>query len=290
MKIIFRRKRIWLIIVLILLATPLIFFYVMMSQFSWSQKEIDEYFKTKKMKPVFATYTLNGRTIFYSSIGSDTLPMVLFVHGAPGSWTDYIKYFGDENLISKSHLVAPDRPGYGNSGVGYPVTSIEEQVELLKPLFALNKSHQPIILLGHSYGGPIAARMAIDYPDQIKAMILLAPAIDPDNEKMFWINKPASWKAMQYFLPAIMLTAQKEKETHAAELKKMENDWGKIAASTIYMYGDKDGLVPPVNVEYAKKKITNAPLEVIELPNENHFIPWTQQDSVTRVILRYIEK
>lgn len=262
----------------------------MMNQMEWSETKLTDYFKTKKMKPTSATYSINGRSVFYTSIGSDTLPMVMFVHGAPGSWTDYVKYFGDENLVSKAHLVAVDRPGYGNSGLGNAVTSIEEQAEMLKPLLALNKSHQPIILLGHSYGGPIAARIAMDFPDQIKAMILLAPAIDPDNEKMFWVNKPASWKAVQYILPAMMLTAQKEKETHASELRKMENDWGKITASTIYMYGDKDGLVPPVNVEYAKKKITNAPLEVIEFHNENHFIPWTQQDSVTRVILRYIEK
>jgi len=56
------------------------------------------------------------------------------------------------------------------------------------------------------------------------------------------------------------------------------------------MYGDKDGLVPPVNVEFAKKKITNAPLSITEFPDENHFLPWTQQDSITKIILKLISE
>jgi pimeloyl-ACP methyl ester carboxylesterase len=288
MKKIFRSRRTWLIILLLLIVSPIIFSYVMMNEFSWSQKEVDEYFKTKKMQPTHSTYTINGRAISYTSIGADSLPMVLFVHGAPGSWYDYIKYFGDENLVSKAHLVAFDRPGYGNSGLGNAMTSIEEQAAVLKPLMALNKSGKPVVILGHSYGGPIAVRFAMDYPEDVKALILLAPAIDPDNEKMFWVNKPASWKIVQAILPRPMLTAQMEKETHVSELKKMNGGWGKITATTFYLFGDKDSLVPPVNVEYAKKNISNGKLEVIEFPKEDHFIPWSQQDSITKIILRCI--
>jgi hypothetical protein len=82
-------KRTWIIIVFLLLA-PVIYSYVMMNEFSWSDKEINDYFKNKSMKPQYNQYTVKGRTIFYASIGNDTLPMVLFIHGAPGSWYDYL--------------------------------------------------------------------------------------------------------------------------------------------------------------------------------------------------------
>jgi hypothetical protein len=35
--------------------------------------------------------------------------MVLFIHGAPGSWYDYVKYFGDSTLNTKSAFGALDR-------------------------------------------------------------------------------------------------------------------------------------------------------------------------------------
>ncbi|MBS1657439.1 MAG: alpha/beta hydrolase [Bacteroidetes bacterium] len=289
MKNFFRRPRNWMIIVAVLLLAPVTYSYVMMNQFSWSDKELSDYFSQKKMKPQYREYTVNGRTIFYASIGSDTLPMVLFIHGAPGSWYDYVKYFGDSNLISKAHLVSLDRPGYGKSGEGQPVTSIEEQAEMIRPLFDLNKSNQPVVLLGHSYGGPIAVKLAMDYPDEVKGMVLLAPAIDPDNEKQFAINRLADLRMIRSMIPRIWVSAYYEKKTHVDELRKL-NDWEKIISPTVYMYGDKDGLVPPVNVEFAKRKILNAPLSITEFPNENHFIPWTQQDSVTKVILSLIEK
>ena len=289
MKNFFRRPRNWMIIVAVLLLAPVTYSYVMMNQFSWSDKELSDYFSIKKMKPQYSEYTVNGRSIFYASIGSDTLPMVLFIHGAPGSWYDYVKYFGDSNLISKAHLVSLDRPGYGKSGEGQPVTSIEEQAEMIRPLFDLNKSNQPVVLLGHSYGGPIAVKLAMDYPDEVKGMVLLAPAIDPDNEKQFAINRLADLRMIRSMIPRIWVSAYYEKKTHVDELRKL-NDWEKIISPTVYMYGDKDGLVPPVNVEFAKRKILNAPLSITEFPNENHFIPWTQQDSVTKVILSLIEK
>jgi pimeloyl-ACP methyl ester carboxylesterase len=289
MKKFFRRKRTWIIIVILLLLAPVIYSYVMMNQFSWSEQELDQYFKNKSMKPRYNQYNVDGRTVFYASIGNDTMPMVIFIHGAPGSWYDYVKYFGDSNLVSKTHLIAVDRPGYGKSGVGKPVTSIEEQAAMLRPLLELNKSKQPAILLGHSYGGPIVAKLAMENPQQIKGIIFLAPALDPDNEKQFSINKLASFKPVQWIMPKMWYTAYYEKKTHVDELRKL-TDWDKITASTVYMYGDKDGLVPPVNVDYAKKKIVNASFNITEFPNENHFIPWTQQDSITKVILKLIDE
>src|SRR6185295_14483737 len=166
--------------------------------------------------------------------------------------------------------VALDRPGYGKSGEGKPVTSIKEQAEMIKPLFDLNRSKHPAVLVAHSYGGPIAVQIAMDYPETVKAMILLAPQIDPDNEKQFAINKLANLKVIQWMMPKMWYTAYWEKRTHVDELKKMHNEWNKISTPTVYMFGDKDGIVPPANAQYAKRMVTNAPMEMIEFPNENH--------------------
>jgi pimeloyl-ACP methyl ester carboxylesterase len=288
MKNFFRRPRTWLVLLGLLLLAPLIYSYVLMNEFSWTEKELADYFKEKKMKPDYRVYETRGRKIFYAAIGADTLTPVLFIHGAPGSWYDYVRFFGDTQLISRAQLISPDRPGYGQSGLGQPVTSIREQAALLRPLFDVNRSGKKVILVGHSYGGPIAAQLAMEYPDRVQALMLLAPAMDPDNEKHFAINRLAELKPVQWIMPKMWYSAYFEKKTHEEELRKM-GEWNNITAPTYYMFGGKDGIVPPVNVEYAKKKITNAPLTVTEFPEDNHFIPWTQQDSVTKVILRALQ-
>src|SRR5215213_8194872 len=74
-----------------------------------SNKSVEKQFKDKKLKPEFLTYKVNGREMYFTKIGNDTLPMVLFVHGSPGSWNAFIKYFEDNDLTSRACLVSVDR-------------------------------------------------------------------------------------------------------------------------------------------------------------------------------------
>ena len=287
LKSIFRKKRTWLIIGLVVLIVPILFFYVMSNQFMMTDKELAEYFKTKQLKPEFKTIQVNSRDVFCAEIGDSKLPVVIFIHGAPGSWYDYVKFFGDSSLLSKVRLISFDRPGYGKSGAGLPMISIDEQAAVVRRFIDSIPDSIPVILSGHSFGGPIAARVAMDIPDRIKGMILLAPAIDPDNEKMFWVNKPAGWPVIKSMLPKPFRVAQAEKMSHANELRKMTDDWNRITSPTAYMYGEEDNLVPPANVEFAKRKLVNAPLEIISIPKEGHLLPWSQRDSISRLILKY---
>jgi pimeloyl-ACP methyl ester carboxylesterase len=286
---IFRKKRTWLIIVLLIIITPVVAFKLMQASFEISPEEMNDYFKDKSQKPRFVTYSALDHDMFYATTGSDTNQLVLFVHGAPGSWDAYVKYLGDTALMQRAQLVSVDRPGYGNSGYGNSVTSIEAQAAMIKPIIDSNKSCKPAILVGHSLGGPVIARLAMDYPDKIGALIFLAPAIDPDNEKIYKISYPANWKVFRWMVPTVWKVTNDEKLSHVEELTKMIPLWATITVPCTYIYGEKDMIVPPVNVEFAKKMLVNAPLNVIDLPKENHFIPWTRQDTVTRVILQYLE-
>lgn len=285
-----KRHRIWVIILLLLLTAPIVAFKIMEANFEITPDEMTDFFKEKPQQPNFGFYTALSREVFYAETGSDTNQMVLFVHGAPGSWDAYMKYLGDSALMRRAHLVSVDRPGYGKSGLGQSVISIEDQSAMIAPLLDANNSGKPAILVGHSYGGPVIARMAMDYPEKVAALILLAPAIDPEHEKLFLINYPANWKVFRWMVPAVWRVSNDEKLSHAAELHKMLPLWSKILIPCTYMYGEKDGLVPTENVAFAEKMLVNAPLKVIAFPKENHFIPWTQQDSVTRVIMGYLEK
>jgi len=274
---------------MVLIIIPIVAFKIMETNFEITPAEMKNYFKEKPQQPNFVTYIALNHEMFYAETGSDTNQLVLFVHGAPGSWEGFMKYLGDTALMHRAHLVSVDRPGYGKSGMGKSVTSIEAQAAMIKPILDSNKSGKPAILVGHSLGGPVIARIAMDYPHQVGALIFLAPAIDPENEKIYAISYPANWKIFRWMVPTVWKVTNDEKLSHVEELQKMLPLWASIHIPCTYMYGEKDGIVPPVNVEFAKRMLTNASLQIITFPEENHYIPWTQQDSITQVILDYLE-
>lgn len=95
---------------------------------------------------------------------------LVMIHGAGGSseiWKGPI-YSLDEEM----NVLALDLPGHGETdGRGYPTISEYAQWlgEILKTLF-----ERPVFLMGHSMGGAIAQEAAIQYPDILKGIILVA--------------------------------------------------------------------------------------------------------------------
>ncbi|EAY30852.1 alpha/beta hydrolase superfamily, putative [Microscilla marina ATCC 23134] len=257
-------------------------------KFRMSDQKIKAYFEARSTPVKIERYTVDNRQIRYIATGTDTLPMVIFVHGAPGGLDAFKEFLVDSNLTNKAHLVAVDRPGYGYSGFGKSEPSIQKQAELLKPLLDLNHSGHPAILVGHSYGGPIVARMAMDYPSKVAALVLAAPAIDPKNEKVFWISYPIDYAVLRWMVPPAFRVANDEKLHHAQQLHLLKNDWKKLTLPVTYIHGKKDILVPFANTAFAKKMMVNAQLEVVTEDKMNHFIPWTHPQYIHRAIHKYL--
>ena len=90
-----------------------------------------------------------------SSQQKEDRPTLLFIHGTIGSCSDFEVYMKDEDLVRKFNMIAYDRIGY-NYQDKYPVQeSIAFERDLLDNL--IDKiSSKNIILVGYSYGGPIA--------------------------------------------------------------------------------------------------------------------------------------
>ncbi|WP_299457012.1 alpha/beta hydrolase [uncultured Microscilla sp.] len=278
-------KRLLITLVILLVLVQIVFLFM---KFRMSDQKIKAYFEARSTPVKIERYKASNRQIRYIATGADTLPMVIFVHGAPGGLDAFKEFLADSNLTNKAHLVAVDRPGYGYSGFGKSEPSIQKQAELLRPLLDLNHSGRPAILVGHSYGGPIVARMAMDYPHKVAALVLAAPAIDPDNEKVFWISYPIDYAVLRWMVPPAFRVANDEKLHHAQQLSLLKNDWKKLKLPITYIHGKKDILVPFANTAFAKKMMVNAQLEVITKDKMNHFIPWTHPQYIHQAIHKYL--
>lgn len=258
-------------------------------QFRMSQSEIDAYFTKKEKKGTLHRYSSGNRTMNYLEVGDKSLPLVIFVHGSPGSLSAFIDFMADTLLLSKAQLVTVDRPGFGHSNFGYAEPSLQKQGALLKPILEEHKNQRPIILVGHSLGGPLIARMAMDYPELINGLVLVAASIDPELEPDEWFRGPLATPFLSWILPRSFRASNDEIYKLKPELEEMIPQWSKVSANTIVIQGKMDNLVPPGNADFAKKMITNAPVKLVMVEDMNHFVPWSHPQLIRNAILELLE-
>jgi esterase len=115
---------------------------------------------------------VNGVGLYYEEHGSGA--PILCIHGAGGTalaWADAV-----DKLARLGRVIAYDRRGCSRSErpTPYERTSIAEHSDdaavLIDALAAA-----PAIVVGRSYGGTVAADLAIRYPDRVRALVLLEP-------------------------------------------------------------------------------------------------------------------
>lgn len=239
----------------------------------------------------FHTYTVDGRTMHYVKVNdAKAKPLVIFVHGSPGDWSGWTDYLTDETLTRKAHLIAVDRPGFGGSGKGITERSLAQQSKNLAPLLAQASKGRRVILVGHSYGGPLVARIAMDYPDKVTDIIILAGSIDPAQEETKWYQYPADWRIFRWAIPEELVATNQEIMALKPELEAMLPLWPRIHQRVTVIQGEKDDLVPAANADFAEKMLVNAkPLRIIRLPENNHFLPWNQTELVKATIIKHLE-
>ncbi|QHT71789.1 alpha/beta hydrolase [Rhodocytophaga rosea] len=253
-----------------------------------SDKKVAEYFKDAPAKPSFYEYTLNNHRIHYAAMGADTLPMVVFVHGSPGSWDAFISFFKDTTLYKTARIVSVDRPGFGKSGYGKVEKSLQAQAALLMPILQTSRSTTQPLLVGHSLGGPVVSRMAMDYPHLVGGLILVAPSIDPELERWEWYRHLGKFFLFRAIIPKELDVSNQEILPLKKELASMLPMWATIQVPVTVIQGEEDKLVPPGNATFARKMLVNAPTQVWMILDMNHFIPWSRPDLITQAILEWM--
>ena len=202
--------------------------------------------------------------------------------------SDFSAFFNDEELYRKTNIISVDRLGYGNSEFGASETSLKVQGEAIQSIIEKACKSRPV-LVGHSYGGPIAIKMAMDNPVGYKSIILLAPALDPANEKEIILAKLPLIQPIRWLTPPALRVASDEKMTHVNELKKMLGKYHKIEVPVLHIHGTDDSLVPYENLSFSTKNMSPSILETISLDNVDHFLPWSHHDFVRNQILTQLE-
>jgi pimeloyl-ACP methyl ester carboxylesterase len=205
----------------------------------------------------------------YLSAGDPEGQRVLFIHGTPGEATDWMPFL--QNVPAGQHRLAIDRPGFGESGPGRPVVALSEQARAIAAL--LKDGQGPAILVGSSYGGPVALRIAADYPEAVSGVLLVGAAADPDREETHPLQRLAATRAVDALLPRPLSHSNAELLALRRELEALGTGIGQIRASVTILQGVHDTLVPAENAAYIAERLTGARSKrVVFVERAGHFL------------------
>jgi pimeloyl-ACP methyl ester carboxylesterase len=115
-------------------------------------------------------------------------PPVVMIHGASSNLETMRQPLGD--MLAKNHrVILIDRPGHGWSS--------RERLEDSTPAIQSKMIDEALQKLGvrsaivvvHSWAGALGARMALDYPQRVAGLVMLAPVAYPWPGGVGWYNK-----------------------------------------------------------------------------------------------------
>jgi pimeloyl-ACP methyl ester carboxylesterase len=222
-------------------------------------------------------------SVHYVAAGNPDAQAVVFVHGSPGSWDAYAPLLNDSLLLRRFFLISYDRPGFGKTANGKPEPSLAQQADALAAVLKHAGVDSNIILLGHSWGGPIIVQFAGTYPGRCAGLVNVAGSIDPALEKRRWYNKAAKWKVVKWISPVDLNTSNDELWNAKSELEKQAGFWPQIP-KMITVQGLKDNLVPAGNADFADRMLGKERSIVYRMADEGHFVLWYKPDLMRKAI------
>lgn len=121
--------------------------------------------------------------IYFESIGKGE-PLIL-IHAGFSDRRDWKYQVGD--FEKKFNTIVYDQRGFGNSSVLTKAFSPADDLKALMDHLKITKA----VLVGHSLGGTIALDFALQYPERVSALVLLASGLNGylwSKEYLEWMN------------------------------------------------------------------------------------------------------
>jgi pimeloyl-ACP methyl ester carboxylesterase len=253
-------------------------------------------------------HTVDGAELAYEDLGPQgTMPLV-FVHGWQGDGGTWMPVA--ERLADRYRTIVIDVRGFGRSNAApgpYRVETFADDLSALVAALDLD----PLVVIGHSMGGAIAQRFAIDRPDAVEGLVLAAPVpatavpYPPKVDAMFRatagnIENAMAWLSKLTFdgppreVLALMRAAAEATPANVA-LESYESwstlDFADEAATieqpTLVIAPIADRPMTPAFLrEHVVDVIPESRMEIV--PEAGHYVPLEQPARVADLIERFV--
>ena len=118
-----------------------------------------------------------GVTMHYHEAGSGERGVVLFVHGSGPGASGWSNFKGNYPFLAEQgyRTIVPDTMGYGYSSKpedgAFSLSDVAAQYKGLLDSLGVERA----TIVGNSQGGAIAITLALDYPELVDKLVLMAP-------------------------------------------------------------------------------------------------------------------
>lgn len=220
---------------------------------------------------------------------------IILLHGWGGSSKSLKKL--QEFLAKDFQAITLDLPGFGQSPEPQETFGVkdyaQEVVQVAKDL-KLKKFH----LFGHSFGGQIAARLTLDYPQIINTLALCDAAVvrkkAASTKIIIRISKLMKQIGLSPLLKIILRNSDYQKSS--PNMKKIMNKvltedltpyLQQIHTPTLILWGEKDYDTPLWQARIIHQGIKGSKLKVY--PEYSHGLPLTNPEKVASEIKEFIK-
>lgn len=216
---------------------------------------------------------------------------ILLLHGWGKEGQAYSKFCA---LLQKKgyEVYSPDMPGFGLEKLPKSVLTLSDYVEFVKK-YLQQKNITKVIIIGHSFGGRVAAKFAVIYPEYVEKIIFTgAPLIKRRLSKKkrlisFFIKMT---KTIEPLVPSVLMTRLRKsvylflgefdyykagplKETFKQIIgEDVSPVLPKISVPVLLIWGEDDTLVPVSDGREIAKLIPGS--HIVVLPHETHKLPY----------------
>jgi len=189
---------------------------------------------------------------------------VVIITGTP-SWSEYWAPT-IAGLPETREMIVADRPGFRTSEPEDAVRDIAKQAEALSPMLQAREG-QRVLLVGQSFGAPVATLMAARYPERVDAVVLVSAYFGdrgPTARRMFGLGR-----MVHGLLPRDLRNSITEVSAQAGQLPAVWTALRGLRQPIVFLHGEADTFVP---VEADQRIAAEYGRTLITVPGGDHFL------------------
>ncbi len=247
---------------------------------------------------------INGISVHYKVVGQG--PTILILHGW-GRGSDSYSTVQEQLALAGFKVIVPDLPGFGKTNPPHRVWGVDDYTNFVFQ-FARVLGLQKFVLLGHSFGGQVALKVAVLYPELVQSLILYGAAVirrKPGTKTIMvrYIAKAGNMMFSVWPLSMIQSFARKilyrilrnRDERYSKGIMKQVGEkilrqdlsafLGGVKVPTFIIWGDRDDKTPLQDAYILKEGIQGSSLEII--PNAGHRIHQEAPEQFVRYIVNF---
>ena len=223
-----------------------------------------------------------------------TPPAVVALHGWGRTGADFAP------IVEGLDAVAVHFPGFGTADPPPEAWGTPEYADLVAEAIT---PFAPVVVVGHSFGGRVAVRLAANYPNLVSALVLTGVPL----VRLSPTSRPAlsyrivRWLASKKLVPASVLEKQKRTrgsaDYNAAQgimrdilvttvNERYEDDLARVTVPVHMVWGENDVAAPMPAGDAASRLIPTATFRVV--PGAGHLLEGTLRDEVRAELLEVL--